>query len=84
MRGKIEGDGEVAKGAVTEKMGGRGRGGWGMGKGKKERRGVKRRERVRKTRYGERSSGKKKKKRRMANLPHASNLLPAKPSAVVD
>ena len=26
MRGKIEGDGEVAKGAVTEKMGGGGEG----------------------------------------------------------
>lgn len=77
MRGKIEGDGEVAKGAVTEKMGGGGRG--RMGKGKKERKAKEGESRERKTRYRERISGKKE-KRRMANLPHASNLLPAKPS----
>ena len=57
MRGKIEGDGEVAKGAVTEKMGGGGRG--RMGKGKKERKAKEGESRERKTRYKERISGKK-------------------------
>ena len=41
MRGKIEGDGEVAMGAVTEKMGG---GGWGKERKEGKRRGVKREE----------------------------------------
>ena len=62
MRGKIEGDGEVAKGAVTEKMGGGGRGTGRMGKGKKERKAKEGESRERKTRYRERISGKKEKK----------------------